>query len=139
MLMGKYTHAIDVKNRLIIPSRLKDQLGPVITMLKGTDHCLTLYSAEEWTKYAEKLSALPTTQSRNLLRYLYSNAIEIQPDSQGRFSIPEEMLTFAGITKNVITVGCGNYAEIWSAERWEEKQLDEEPENFAEILESLGL
>ena len=49
------------------------------------------------------------------------------------------MLTFAGITKNVVTVGCGNYAEIWSAERWEEKQLDEEPENFAEILESLGL
>ena len=56
MLMGKYTHAIDAKNRIIIPSRLKEQLGPVITMLKAADHCLTLYSAEEWTKYTDKLS-----------------------------------------------------------------------------------
>lgn len=139
MLMGKYTHAIDAKNRMIIPSRLKDQLGPVVTMLKGSDHCLTLYSAEEWAKYAEKISALPKTQSRNLTRYLYSNAIEIQPDSQGRVSIPEDMLAFAGITKNIVTVGCGNYAEIWSAERWEENNLDAEPADLNDILESLGL
>ena len=139
MLIGKYTHAIDAKNRIIIPSRLKEQLGPVITMLKAADHCLTLYSAEEWAKYTEKLSTLPTTQSRALLRYLYSNALEIQPDSQGRFSVPENMLTFAGIQKNVVTVGCGNYVEIWAAERWEENRLDEEPENFAAVLESLGL
>lgn len=139
MLMGKYTHAIDAKNRIIIPARLKDQLGPVITMLKAADHCLTLYSAGEWAKYTSKLSALPTTQSRALLRYLYSNALEIQPDSQGRFSVPEDMLTFAGIRKNVVTVGCGNYVEIWAAERWEENKLDEEPENFAAVLESLGL
>ena len=49
------------------------------------------------------------------------------------------MLTFAGIQKNVVTVGCGNYVEIWAAERWEENRLDEEPENFAAVLESLGL
>ena len=56
-----------------------------------------------------------------------------------RFSVPEDMLTFAGIRKNVVTVGCGNYVEIWAAERWEENKLDEEPENFAAVLESLGL
>lgn len=139
MLMGKFKHAVDPKNRLIIPSKIKDQLGPVITMIKDSDHCLCLYSAEEWAKYTEKLSALPKTQSKALTRYLYSNAIELQPDSQGRVLLPQDMLEYAGITKNVITVGCGNYAEIWAEEKWAEESLDEQPEDFAEMLKELGL
>ena len=139
MLMGKFKHAVDPKNRLIIPSKIKDQLGPVITMIKDSDHCLCLYSKEEWEKYTAKLSAQPKTQSKALIRFLYSNAIELQPDAQGRVLIPQDMLDFAGITKNIITVGCGNYAEIWAEEKWFEEGLDEQPEDFAEMLKELGL
>ncbi|MBE6542712.1 MAG: division/cell wall cluster transcriptional repressor MraZ, partial [Ruminococcaceae bacterium] len=71
--------------------------------------------------------------------YLYSNSMEVQPDSQGRVMLTQDMLNFAGITKNVITVGCGKYAEIWSEEIWNEQQLDEEPENLTEMLLELGL
>ncbi len=139
MLMGKYSHAIDAKGRLIIPAKIKEQLGAVITVLKGNDKCLRLYSAEEWALYAAKISEMSSTQSRAIVRYLYSNAIEIMPDAQGRVVLPQEMLTFAGITKNVITAGCGRYAELWSAERWEENELDEEPDDFTAELERLGL
>ncbi len=139
VLMGKYNHALDSKGRVIIPSKIKEQLGSVITVLKGNDKCLRLYSAEEWALYAEKISALPATQSRAITRYLYSNAIEVTPDAQGRVTLPQEMLEFAGITKNLVTAGCGRYAEIWSAERWEACALNDEPENFTEELEKLGL
>lgn len=139
MLMGKYNHAIDAKGRLIVPAKLKDQLGAVITVLKGTDNCLRLYSAEEWATYAAKISAMPSTKSRAITRYLYSNAMEVIPDAQGRVILPQEMLEFAGITKNVVTAGCGLYAEIWAAERWEENQLNDEPENFTEFMEEMGL
>ena len=139
MLTGKYSHSIDAKNRLIIPSKIKEQLGDTITILRGSDKCLTLYSAEEWENYAKKISELPTTQVRSLTRYLYSNSIEVQPDSQGRVMLPAEMVKFAGITKNIITVGCGKYAEIWSEEVWNEKNLDEEPEDFTNMLLELGL
>lgn len=139
MLTGKYSHSIDAKNRLIIPSKIKEQLGDTITILRGSDKCLTLYSAEEWESYAKKISELPTTQVRALTRYLYSNSIEVQPDSQGRVMLPAEMVRFAGITKNIITVGCGKYAEIWSEEVWNEKNLDEEPEDFTGMLLELGL
>lgn len=139
MLMGKYNHALDSKGRVIIPAKIKEQLGSVVTVLKGNDKCLRLYSSEEWALYAEKISALPATQSRAITRYLYSNAIEVTPDAQGRVTLPQEMLEFAGITKNLVTAGCGRYAEIWSAERWEEFALNEEPENFTEELEKLGL
>ena len=139
MLTGKYNHSIDAKNRLIIPSKLKEQLGDTITVLRGSDKCLTLYSAEEWELYAHKISELPKTQVRALTRYLYSNSIEVQPDSQGRVMLPPEMVKYAEITKNVITVGCGKYAEIWSEEVWNAQNLDEEPEDFTAMLLELGL
>lgn len=139
MLTGKFYHSIDAKNRIIIPSKLKEQLGETITILRGSDKCLTLYSAEEWESYAQKISEIPKTKIRDITRYLYSNSIEVQPDSQGRVMLPQDMLNFAGITKNVISVGCGRYAEIWSEEIWNQQQLDEEPENFTEMLLELGL
>lgn len=139
MLTGKYNHSLDAKNRLIIPSKLKEQLGDTVTILRGSDKCLTLYSAEEWQNYAEQISQLPKTQVRALTRYLYSNSLEVQPDSQGRVMLSADMLAFAGITKNVITVGCGKYAEIWAEEVWNQQNLDEEPENFTEMLLELGL
>lgn len=139
MLTGKYFHSLDAKNRLIIPSKLKEQLGDTVTILRGSDKCLTVYSAQEWEKYARKISELPKTKVRELTRYLYSNSIEVQPDSQGRVMLPAEMLGYAGIVKNIITVGCGTYAEIWAQEVWEGKRLDEEPENFTEMLLDLGL
>lgn len=139
VLTGKYNHSLDSKNRIIIPSKLKEQLGGKITIMRGSDKCLTMYSAEEWESYARKISELPKTQLRAITRYLYSNAIEVQPDAQGRVMLQPEMLAFAGITRNIITVGCGNYAEIWSEEVWNEKELDKEPENFTPMLETLGL
>jgi len=139
VLLGKYRHAIDSKNRLIIPAKIKDQLGPVITVLKNTDKCLTLYSAEEWARYTEKISALPPTKSRALVRYLFSNAFELQPDAQGRVILPQDILDYAMIQKNIITVGCGNYAEIWAEERWMEMQLDEEPDGYENDLTEMGL
>ena len=139
MLTGKYKHSLDTKNRLIIPSRLKEQLGDTVTILRGSDRCLTVYSAEEWEKYAQKISELPKTQVRALTRYLYSNSLEVKPDAQGRVMLPEEMLQYANITKNIITVGCGKYVEIWSEEVWEEQQLDDEPEDFTKMLLDMGL
>lgn len=139
MLTGKYHHALDTKARIIIPAKIKEQLGAPITVLRGSDKCLTLYSAEEWESYAKKISELPRTQVRALTRYLYSNSVEVNPDAQGRVSLPQEMLKFAGIQKNIITVGCGRYAEIWAEEIWNEQNLDEEPENYAEMLAGLGL
>lgn len=139
MLAGRYFHLLDSKNRIIIPSKLKDQLGDTITILRGSDKCLTLYSAEEWENYAKLISELPKTQIRAIARYIYSNSVEVQPDSQGRVAIPPELLSFAGITKNVVTLGCGKYAEIWAREVWEESNFDDQPDDYNDMLISLGL
>lgn len=139
VLTGTYTHSIDTKNRLIIPAKLKEQLGTNITVIKDTDKCLCIYSEEEWRKYTATFENLTKSEAKVAARYIYSNAQQLQPDSQGRILIPQKMIEFAGITKNVVTVGCGKYVEIWAEERWNELNLEEEPDNFAEILAKLGL
>ncbi len=139
MLTGKYRHALDTKARIILPAKIREQLGSPITVLRGSDRCLTLYSAEEWEIYAQKISALPRTQVRELTRYLYSNSMEVKPDAQGRVLLPSELLKFAGIEKNMVTVGCGRYAEIWAEEIWNEQHLDEAPPDYAKLLAELGL
>ena len=83
--------------------------------------------------------AMTKSEAKVAARYICANAHQVQPDSQGRVMLQPEMLAFAGITKNIITVGCGKYAEIWSEEVWNEQQLDKEPENFTAMLLELGL
>lgn len=139
MLMGKYPHSIDAKNRLIIPSKLKEELGCDITIIKDADKCLCIYSAEEWEKYMAKLEALPKSQTSAVNRFLCSNAVSVHLDAQGRVLLPQTMIRHAEIKKNIFTVGCGKYAEIWAEEVWNERNLDEEPENYAEMLALLGL
>lgn len=139
MLTGKFNQTIDAKNRLIIPAKLKEQLGPVITIIKDSSKCLCAYSEKEWGEYTEQLNSLPKTETKVIARFLYSNAMELSPDSQGRVVLPQGMLEYAGITKNVVTVGCGKYVEIWAEDRWNELNMDEEPENFEELLKKYGL
>ncbi len=139
MLTGKYEHSVDSKNRLIIPAKIKEQLGAEITILQIGPKCLTVYSKEEWEKYCENISNRTRSEVKDISRYIFSKALTTVLDAQGRVVIPQSMLDYAHITKNVVTVGCGKYAEIWSEESWIENDYDSEPENLEEILEELGL
>lgn len=139
MLAGKYRHALDTKGRIIIPAKIKEQLGSPITVLRGSDKCLTLYSVEEWANYEARFNDLPVTELRKITRYIYSNSFVATPDAQGRVLLPQEMLKYAGIEKNIVTVGCGKYAEIWAEDEWNAENLDEAPEDFTAKLVELGL
>lgn len=50
-----------------------------------------------------------------------SGATDCEVDNQGRILLPANLREFAGITKDVTVVGVGERAEIWSKEKWEEK------------------
>ena len=61
MFMGEYSHTIDAKGRLIIPSKFREQLGEEFVLTKGLDGCLSIYPNDEWAAFEEKLRALPLT------------------------------------------------------------------------------
>ena len=139
MLTDRFEHSLDGKNRLIIPAKHREQLGPVFMITQSIDNCLQVYSMEEWKKYSDKLDALPNKKLAAVRRFIYSNASEVTPDSQGRVVISPALKRFAGLEKNVVIAGCGNIAEIWAAEKWEEINSEDNLASVAELMDEYGL
>lgn len=138
MLMGKFTHNLDAKNRLFIPAKHRDQLGETFVITRNIDKCLSVFSMDEWEKYTDKLEQLPSTQAREIARFIYSNAADVQPDGQGRVLIPADLLAYAGIQKSAVIVGCGRHAEIWAEEIWNADSDANKADALKELMINLG-
>ena len=139
VLTGKYAHTLDSKNRVFIPAKHRDILGVNFMITCGTDHCLSVYSMEEWEKYTKKIEELPATQARAFIRFIYSNAQMAQPDAQGRVLLTPEQVAYAGIVKDAVIIGSGNHAEIWSAENWQKTSEATSAEEITELMIQLGM
>ena len=141
MFMGEYSHTIDAKGRLIVPSRFREQLGDEFVVTKGLDGCLFVYDQTEWTKFEEKLRALPITNAnvRNFTRFMLGGASACEVDKQGRILLPAILREFAGIEKDAVLVGVGSRIEIWSKDKWIEANTFDDMEEIAEHMEGLGI
>ena len=60
---------------------------------------------------------MPYNKARGL-RVLSANAVDCEPDAQGRILIPAKLREYAGLQKEVVVIGSFDRAEIWDAERW---------------------
>ena len=138
MLMGKYNHTIDVKGRLIIPSKFRDDMGEQFVITRGLDGCLFAYDMEEWKKFEEKLKTLPIGQKdvRTYYRFFLGEAALVEFDKQGRILVPANLRDYASLDKNVVVVGVLGRMEIWSKEKWDLE--DAESGNIEEISENLA-
>jgi len=143
MLMGKYNNSIDSKNRMTVPSKYRDELGYSCVLTKGNDKCLYIYPMTEWEKVRNKLSSLPTSNKsvRAYVRRVYANAVECEIDKQGRITIPPELREFAGIEKDLVTMGVMNRIEIWSRSEWEMFDINEDDDacDFEGTLAEYGI
>lgn len=120
MFIGEYNHAIDNKNRIIIPSKFREDLGEKFVLTKGLDGCLYVYDLKEWHVLEEKLRSLPLTKkdARAFVRFFFAGANEACIDKQGRTLIPQNLVEYAGIKKDIVSIGVSTRVEIWSKERW---------------------
>ena len=138
MFMGTFNNSIDAKNRMIVPSKHRDQLGGRCVLTKGMDKCLYIYSMGEWEKQMDKIEALPESDPkvRAFIRHFCANAVDCEFDKQGRIVIPAELKEYAGIDKELVTMGAMRKIEVWSKEVWDapdnENKMDSE--EFAESL-----
>ena len=141
MFMGEYNHTVDAKGRLIVPSKFREQLGDEFVITKGLDNCLFVYDNSEWTALEEKLRALPITNTagRKFSRFLLGSAATCEVDKQGRILIPAALKEFAALQKDVVLIGVGNRAEIWSKERYDGTVTYEDMEEIAKHMSELGL
>lgn len=138
MFIGEYHHSIDEKNRLIIPSKFRDELGEKFIITRGIENCLFVYSMESWNKITEKLETLPFTKkdARAFVRFFLSGATVAEFDKQGRVNITSPLTTYANLKKECVIIGTGDRLEIWSLEDWN-AFFDSASLNMSDIAENL--
>ncbi len=143
MLLGEFEHSLDVKGRVAVPAKFRDDLRAGAILTRGLDDCLFLFAQKEWDILAAKLVALPIAQadSRAFVRLMLSGACDVEIDSQGRILIPDYLRAYAGLSKQAIVAGLYNRAEIWDSARWLDykKKTESQSQHIAERLGELGI
>ena len=127
MLFGEYFNQMDAKGRIRIPGKIKEGLGPNPMITKGTNGCLFLFSQNELhTTLYDKIAAVPLSDVSvaNALRALFAGAQELEEDNQGRTMVPQNLRGFAKLSKDIVIIGVGNRAEIWSREAYDKQFAD---------------
>ena len=120
MFLGEYTHTIDDKGRLTIPAKFRGELAAGLVVTRGFDQNLMLFPLDEWTDMAERILARPLGDEdvRTFRRRVFSGAVDLTPDRQGRIVLPNYLREFAAIDGEVVVAGMYNYIEVWSIEAW---------------------
>ena len=143
MFMGEYNHTIDTKGRMIIPAKIREQLGDLSIVTHGLDNCLAIYTEAAAKNISTALQSQSSTTAsvRALKRFVFGSAAELEYDKQGRVLIPVPLREYASLDKQAVIVGAGDHVEIWSREKYDfyDEQVAESMEELVEGLEGIML
>lgn len=138
MFFGSFTHTLDEKGRLMIPRKMREELGYKVYIMKGFDGSLSLYTEERYQKLVEEFSSLPFNQRKNrdYLRIQFASTHEMDVDKLGRVQIPTALLNKFNISREVVVLGIGDHIEVWNQKTYEEYEnsVKDEFENIAETI-----
>jgi len=142
MFIGEYAHNLDDKKRLLIPTKLRKNLGKKAIITHGFEKCIALYPITEWKLLTKKLANLPKgkASTRALNRFFIAGAVEVDVDGIGRILIPDFLKKFASLRNKVILAGVHDRIEIWDEKSWEiyKARVEDEADVFAETIGDLG-
>ena len=140
---GIHQVSVDVKGRMSLPARLRDDLAQydedgVVVTIDPVSRCLLLYPLPEWELIQQKLDKLPSfqPQARRLQRLLVGHATDLEVDKAGRILLPAPLREFARLDKKLTILGQGKKLEIWSQEEWEAQREDYLSQDALEDLQT---
>ena len=139
MFLGEYSHSVDDKGRVVMPSKFRGELDEGLVITKGQERCLYVFPDDRWSVEAEKVLKLPLTdrRARSYSRAFFASASNQTLDKAGRCQIPEKLRTYAGLGKDVSVIGVADRVEIWDPESWV-VAAQEGDDYYADIQEALS-
>jgi MraZ protein len=141
MFLGEYTHTIDDKGRLTIPAKFRGLLAAGLVVTRGFDQNLMMFPLEGWQELANRIAERPLSDEdmRAFRRRVFSGAVDLTPDRQGRILMPPYLREFANIDGEVVIAGMYSYLEIWSIKAWRSIRESIENNSDADRWDDLGI
>jgi MraZ protein len=138
LFTGSAEHSLDDKGRLVVPARFRERLGAGFFLtIAEPDPCLALYPAATWADFCARLEAAPLKDARfrSYVRHLFANTEEVNVDGQGRLLIPATLRAYAGIERDVVSIGSLTRVELWAKDRYDQhtRERGELPDYAAEL------
>lgn len=121
MYLGFYPSQCTIKNQITFPTLFRKSVGKKLLITFWFDNSLMVVPLEKGSQVLDNLLAnsselLP--EVRDLERFFYSNAAEVELDGQNRFVIPKHLKEYAGIKRKTVFVGVKERIELWDEEQW---------------------
>jgi len=143
MFLGEYSHSLDEKGRVVMPSKFRVGLAGGLVITKGQERCLYVFGMDTWSQESARVQRLPRTdrRARNFSRSFFASASDQSLDRTGRCQIPEPLRIYAGLDKDITVVGVSDRIEIWDTETWHSvaAEADEYYAGIEEVLSGEGI
>ncbi|HXA34817.1 MAG TPA: division/cell wall cluster transcriptional repressor MraZ [Steroidobacteraceae bacterium] len=128
MFRGANKLTLDVKGRMVMPTRYRDRLqelcGGKLVVTVDKDQCLLIYPLPDWEEIERKLMRLSSMnpQTRRLQRLMVGNATDLELDGHGRLLLPPKLREFGLLTRDAMLIGQGLHFELWDEARWNDQR-----------------
>ncbi|EGC81675.1 division/cell wall cluster transcriptional repressor MraZ [Anaerococcus prevotii] len=136
MFLGEFTHKVDSKNRIMMPSEFRENLKGDFYITKGPENSLIIYTEEEFVKQSQKLDERINESKKNraIKRLFFSSTVKISLDKQGRILLNKNLKDYSGIKDEAMIIGNNTTIELWDRERWQ-AYIDEVEVNLSDIMD----
>lgn len=140
MYFGSFVHSLDEKGRLMIPRKMRDELGYKVYIMKGFDGSLSLYNEERYLELVKEFSRLSFNQQkvRDYLRIQFASTYEMEVDKLGRVQLPTALLNKYNISREVIVLGIGDHIEVWDKAKYIEYE-ESVKDSFEALAEDIDV
>jgi MraZ protein len=123
MYLGQYRLNLENDRGLVIPAGFRDIFAQGAYVTRGFEQNLLIMSEGDFQERYKQLAALSITDpnARLLQRLLLGNASRLEMDASGHVLLPPDLISIAGLEKEIILVGQGDYFEAWAPSQWEKQ------------------
>ena len=136
MFIGTYYHTLEEHGRVSLPKSFRDQAKTWV-VTRGLDGGLFLFPAAKFQQRLQRISENQTftkKANRDFVRLMTNEAQQIGADKNGRVNLPNYLIKFAGLRKNLVVVGSLDYVEVWERSSYHHyvDSLEKKAEQIAE-------
>lgn len=136
MFLGEFTHKLDSKNRIMMPSEFREDLSDEFFITKGPENSLIIYTIDEFERQSKRLDELIIENKKNraIKRLFFSSTVKTSLDKQGRVLLNKNLRDYAHIEGEAIIIGNNLTLEIWGVSEWQ-AYINEVEVNLSDIMD----